>query len=458
MKIWTAHFSLAASLSALMLSAAPALAQHGEHGQHEHEEAEIVEPNTYANAIEVIHLQLEKIERLMVTGKLDRVHAEAAVIRDVAGTLARLALDRDSGVQRSAIRKINLTAKDLAAKFGPIDEAGDSGNLAGTRKVYDEMVALFETLEKYLPQRYVCPMRCEPGKTYNAPGRCSVCNMYLKKMTDEYSVEAKSLTGVLEPGGSTLRITIRDPAGAVVENLEVVHEKVLHLLMVSDDLSWYAHEHPVAQSDGSFRLSFKFPRGGEYVLFHDFSPSGADRQVVPVTLRVQGLSPAPIPLVVDVESAKQVDGYTIRLDTSGPIYAGGEAVLSYSISQRGRPVADLEPYLGAIGHLVLISRDLKHFVHSHPLGREHTSRGHHEDAQRGAGGHDKHSEHGGFVAGSTRSVVSFHAPFPEAGLYKAWAEFKHRGRILTVPFVIDVEPSEHRDTEHGHRDRDPHRH
>ncbi|MCH8005604.1 MAG: hypothetical protein IH888_05160 [Planctomycetes bacterium] len=428
-------FALAASLCAVILPVTASLAQHGEHGQHEHAEAEVVEPNTYANAIEVIHVQLQKIQRLIATGKLDRVHAEAAVIRDVAWTLARLALDQDSGVPRKAIREINLTAKDLAAKFDPIDEAGDSGNLTGTQKVYDEMVALFETLQRYAPREH----------------RAIAAG--------SYSVDVKPTGGSIEPGVSTaLDFTIKDPTGATVKNLEVVHERVLHLLMVSDDLSWYAHEHPVAQSDGSFRLSFKFPRGGEYVLFCDFSPSGAGGQVVPVTLRVQGLSGASIPLVVDVESAKQVDGYTIRLDTSGPIYAGGEAVLSYSISRRGRPVADLEPYLGAIGHLVLISRDLKHFVHSHPLGREHAGRGHHVNDQRGAGGHDEHNEHGGFVTGSTGSVVSFHARFPEAGLYKAWAEFKHRGRILTVPFVIDVEPSEHRDTEHGHRDREQHPH
>ena len=63
----------------------------------------------------------------------------------------QLALKDGSGVPREAVREINLTAKDLAAKFGPIDEAGDSGDLAGTQTVYDEMVALFETLEKHAP-------------------------------------------------------------------------------------------------------------------------------------------------------------------------------------------------------------------------------------------------------------------------------------------------------------------
>ena len=124
----------------------------GGEAHHEGEHGEIegfTEPKTYAEACSVIHARLEEIEELMKTGELDHVHAEAAVIRDVAKDMAGLAAKRGSGVPSSAIREINLTAKDLAAKFDRIDEAGDSGNLAGTRKVYDEMVALFEVLEEY---------------------------------------------------------------------------------------------------------------------------------------------------------------------------------------------------------------------------------------------------------------------------------------------------------------------
>ena len=119
----------------------------GGHG----EPVEFTAPQTYAHAVEAIHAQLEKIESLMATGGLDRVHAEAAVIRDIANGIGQLALKAGSGVPREAVREINLTAKDLVATFGPIDQAGDSGNLAGTRIVYDQMVALFETLEKYAP-------------------------------------------------------------------------------------------------------------------------------------------------------------------------------------------------------------------------------------------------------------------------------------------------------------------
>ena len=115
------------------------------------EPIEFSAPQTYAHAVEAIHAQLEKIESLMATGGLDRVHAEAAVIRDIANGIGQLALKAGSGVPREAAKEINLTAKDLVATFGPIDQAGDSGNLAGTRIIYDQMVALFETLEKYAP-------------------------------------------------------------------------------------------------------------------------------------------------------------------------------------------------------------------------------------------------------------------------------------------------------------------
>ena len=128
----------------------PACEKHGHEDDAQHgESATFTDPHSFAEAVNIIHEQLEKIDTLIDTGKLDRVHAEAAVIRDVANLLPKLALEKDSGVPSGAVREINLTSKDLAAKFGPIDEAGDSGDLAGTKKVYAEMMSLFEVLEKY---------------------------------------------------------------------------------------------------------------------------------------------------------------------------------------------------------------------------------------------------------------------------------------------------------------------
>lgn len=109
----------------------------------------VSQPQNYSQAVVAIHEQLEKIESLMASGGLDQIHEEAAIIRDIANGIGQLAMNADSGVPRDAVREINLTAKGLAALFGPIDEAGDSGDLAGTKAIYDEMLALFATLEKH---------------------------------------------------------------------------------------------------------------------------------------------------------------------------------------------------------------------------------------------------------------------------------------------------------------------
>ncbi|KKL95142.1 hypothetical protein LCGC14_1857570, partial [marine sediment metagenome] len=82
----------------------------GEHG----DAVKYAAPHTYAHAVEAIHAQLEKIEKLIATRGLDRVHAEAAVIRDIANGIGQLALKEGSGVPREAVREINLAAKNLA--------------------------------------------------------------------------------------------------------------------------------------------------------------------------------------------------------------------------------------------------------------------------------------------------------------------------------------------------------
>ena len=173
-------------------------------------------------------------------------------------------------------------------------------------------------------------------------------------------------------------------------------------------------------------------------------------QVVQVTLHVEGTPPPAVKLAADHDLTRVVDGYTVHLDTHGALSAGNEAVLAYEISRDGRPVTDLEPYLGAMGHLVIISEDRKQFVHSHPLGVDH----HGESVHDESGEADEHREHGGVVSGARKSIVSFHAEFPTEGLYKGWAQFKHRGRVFTVPFVIQVEAG----SGHDRRDEEHHDH
>jgi len=428
-------FALITAAAALAVAAPPALAQHSDaHGQpdkHGQAGGRHESPKSYTEAIAEIDERLENIDRLIKARNLDTVHAEAQVIVDVANTLAQLALKPDSGVARESIKEINKTAKELAARFDPIDKAGDSGDEAGTRKVYAEMVALQATLRKFAPaaaaagehahDSYSCPMRCEGDKAYDNPGQCPVCKMNLKKLTNErFSVDVRPIAGSLEAGKPvTLLFTLKDPVGLPVKTVEIVHEKPLHLLMVSKDLSWFAHEHPTLQPDGTFTFTWTFPAGGEYTLFHDFTPKDVGMQVVPVTLMVDGAAPVAKPLAIDTGAPKTIDGYTVTLDTGGSPNTGDETHLSFTITKAGKPVTTLAPYLGAMGHLVIISEDRNEFIHSHP--------------------HESGPEHASANSGPT---VDFEARFDMPGLYKGWGQFnvgtKNNEHVVTAPFTFNV--------------------
>lgn len=176
----------------------------------------------------------------------------------------------------------------------------------------------------------------------------------------------------LAPGkAAILEIRLLDPDGKLVKNLEVVHEKILHLLVVSRDLSWFAQEHPDIQKDGSFTIELTFPAPGAYFLFHDFTPQRVGQQVVRAEVTVAGSPPKSVPLAIDMDRSKSVDGVVVTLKTDGKLAAEGDETLTFGLSANDKPITDLERYLGAMGHLVILSQDLEHFVHSHPLEESH---------------------------------------------------------------------------------------
>ncbi len=168
------------------------LAQH-QHGQ-EHEHGKPVEfkmPTTYRGAVGEIRHRLHEISELMASKKLVQVHAEADVIQKVAKVIGQLALKEGSGVPKEAVKDINLAGKDLAAKFDAIDKVADAGDAAGTKKVYDEMVKITETLAKYAPKTYQCPMKCEGDTTYDKPGKCPKCGMDIQDVESHLDHEPK---------------------------------------------------------------------------------------------------------------------------------------------------------------------------------------------------------------------------------------------------------------------------
>ncbi|MFO0895011.1 MAG: heavy metal-binding domain-containing protein [Phycisphaerales bacterium] len=427
--------SLLAAIAAAALWTTPVMAQH-EHGKDErggdHAHGAVAKAKSFGEASRRIADTLAKIGTTLGGGSLAGVSDDANALAELAKQLGALALAADSGIARDKVKDANVAGKELAEAADALHEVADKGDVAASKAQFEKVKAAASRIEAVAPATYFCPMHCEGAKTYDKPGECPVCHMKLKKQTSEqFTVEVKPIGGRIEAGKPVnLLFTLKDPRGMQVKDVEVVHEMPLHLLMVSKDLSWYAHEHPTLQPDGTFTFSWTFPAGGEYTLFNDFTPKDVGMQVVPVTLKVEG-TPAPkAALSVDSDKPKTVDGYTVSLDTGGPVKTGGATHMAYTIMRDGKPVTDLAPYLGAMGHLVIIKEDLKEFVHSHP----HEGGEHAHDASRKGG-----------------PKVDFEAHFKTPGIYKGWAQFQHGGKVITVPFTFGVaagEPRPHGDA-HG---------
>jgi hypothetical protein len=211
-----------------------------------------------------------------------------------------------------------------------------------------------------------------------------------------------------------LKFTLREGIGGrTVSDLAIVHTKKMHLILTNADLSYFDHVHPIQQPDGSLILDYSFPRPGEYLMFADITPAGRTHQVFRLPIRIAGRSPAQVNLRESDPAARLIGDYRVELKSSPPVIrAGDETTLEFNLSLRGRPVMDLEPYLGAYGHSVSICEDSRTYLHSHPLDSASTE--------------------------STGPQVTFHANFPHSGLYKTWAQFQHKGRMLTADFVIRV--------------------
>jgi Cu+-exporting ATPase len=240
----------------------------------------------------------------------------------------------------------------------------------------------------------------------------------------EAGVEVRlELPAQVRPGESTrLVATVVDSAsGAPVEGLTRSHEAWMHLIATREDLGTFAHVHPQPTGEpGQLAVEVTFPTAGRYVVNTEFRRQGEmsdvlQRQVVTVA------GPAPDPVVLTPgPRTVVVDG--VRVDLEGDAVAGdvSDLDLSFSDAATGRPVDDLQPYLAAAGHVVVMRADGETFAHEHAEATDD-------------GGRPVFA-----LPGQTFGPeLDVHAEFPTAGTYRLWAQFRLAdGRVITVPFTV----------------------
>jgi hypothetical protein len=216
-------------------------------------------------------------------------------------------------------------------------------------------------------------------------------------------VEATADAGDAVP----VAFTIEGPDGPVT-NYDVAHDEDLHLIAVRRDFSGFQHVHPEMAADGTWTTSLDLTPG-QWRLFADFKATGAEALTLGNDLAVRGnYVPAEPPSSDSLTST--VDGYTVTLD--GDLVAGEEAELKLTVTRDGEPVTDLQPYLGAYGHLVALRAGDLAYLHVHPEGVP-----------------------GDGVTQPGPDVV-FYAEVPSPDRYHLYLDFKHEGVVRTATFTV----------------------
>lgn len=276
---------------------------------------------------------------------------------------------------------------------------------------------------------YTCPMH--PEVRSERAGVCIKCGVPLVATSAppellNYELKLETTPALVKPGEKLqLRFLIFHPkSGEQVKQFKISYEKLFHLFVISQDLEYYDHIHPIQQQDGSFTIETELPKEGLYKIFCDFFPEGGTPQVIQQSVMTGhshggGHHATTTNLVADKSLVKVVDGivFKLRLEPGEPV-AGAPAILRYDLvnEKTGQPVKDLQPYLGAWGHTVTLSEDTTNFLHSHPTRLIPPA----ADLKKLV----------------NRPQVAFHTFFPRPGNYRIWSQFQREDNVTTVSFTV----------------------
>jgi hypothetical protein len=212
----------------------------------------------------------------------------------------------------------------------------------------------------------------------------------------------------------SLVIDIKDKEGKAIANFDQFQEKLMHLIVVSNDLQSFNHIHPTYKDNGRFEVQTNFPNPGNYSLFSDYKVAGKAEQVSVLTAQVPGTNSNT--QKIDLATTKTFGNTKAYFKFSQPTLKAGEETyvifnLQDTISKQ--PVKDLQPYLGERGHLVILKQSSPlteaDYIHAHAM---------------------KNTPDG---------EVHFMTTFPKPGKYKMWGQFSRNGKIVVADFWVDVQ-------------------
>ena len=252
---------------------------------------------------------------------------------------------------------------------------------------------------------YMCPM--DKDVRSHSPGTCPKCGMALTSNVPEpveYRLELHVSPAPTPNAKVRLRFAVFDPwKNNLVTSFSEIHEKLFHAFIVSRDLQFFVHDHPVWRDD-SFIYDVAFPKPGMYRILGDFYPDASTPQLITKTVFVAGADTPPASLTRDY-SSKEASNIGVQLQTlPEQAVAGIKTRLHFTVS----PSEGLEKYLGVWSHMLAASDDLIDMMHTHPALAD--------------GGPE----------------LYFNVIFPRPRMYRVWVQFQRNGVINTAHFDVPV--------------------
>ena len=215
----------------------------------------------------------------------------------------------------------------------------------------------------------------------------------------ELRLVAQSPTSFTPARRGRLTFRVVDARGETLRDFEIAQARRMHVIVVRRDLRRFQHLHPREVAPGAWTTTLTLPDAGVYHAFADFQ-TGGERRALGVDLFAGGaFTPLALPAPSTVAT---VDGYDVSLRDDG-------SRLRFTVGRGGRLVSDLQPYLGARGHLVALREGDLAYLHVHPTDGD------------GPG-------------------VEFVAEVPSAGTYRLFLDFRHGDVVRTAEFTVAVSP------------------
>ncbi|MDO8496289.1 MAG: hypothetical protein Q7S43_03090 [bacterium] len=238
----------------------------------------------------------------------------------------------------------------------------------------------------------------------------------------------------------------------LANQLQVEHEKLMHVVGVRSDMNEFFHIHPefLADNPSIFSIDHIFNKPGFYKIWSEIKKDGVNYSFGHPEVNVNGPG-SQEEKKVSFSRNVIVGNYQVSMVMSDMAVKGREVDLSFDIHTLTGQEVEVEQYLGADMHLSIIKDDQSQFIHTHPGGGSEADHSHsrapqvinaalaHGDEEP-AGATDEHQ-----TVSSGDEVISFSVTFPEVGLYKAFAQFRPKGidlptdQALLAEFWIQVE-------------------